>query len=337
MGNQGLAPGERIDMNKKVVFLGALAALIAAGAYAVYHSMQAQDKLRLSGNVDIREVNLSFRVGGRLHSLKVDEGTSVHAGDVLGELDSDTYQLALAEAQAALASAEAKKNLYHQGNRPEDIQQARANLETRLSVLSNAQQAYERQRQLSGSGASSEKLLDDSKAARDQAAAQVEAFRQQFQVLSRGFRKEEIAQADADFQRATASLDSAKLQLADTRLIAPADGTILTRAVEPGSMLAAGNTVFTLSLNNPVWVRAYVSEAYLGQFAPGQKVRISTDSNPKSYDAVVGFVSPTAEFTPKNVETTDLRTALVYRLRLIVSKPDSQLRQGMPVSVTLAE
>jgi HlyD family secretion protein len=126
------------------------------------------------------------------------------------------------------------------------------------------------------------------------------------------------------------------LQLADTVLTAPSAGIILTRAVEPGTMLSAGSTVLTLSLTDPVWVRAYVDEPDLGKVAPGTKVSVYTDARKEPYPGTVGFVSPTSEFTPKNVETTDLRTALVYRLRIVIDRPDSQLRQGMPVTVRIA-
>ncbi|MDN7221285.1 efflux RND transporter periplasmic adaptor subunit, partial [Klebsiella pneumoniae] len=118
---------------------------------------------------------------------------------------------------------------------------------------------------------------------------------------------------------------------------APSDGTLMTRAVEPGTMLNAGGTVLTLSLTHPVWVRAYVDEKNLGQAQPGQEVLLYTDSRPdKPYHGKIGFVSPSAEFTPKTVETPDLRTDLVYRLRIVVTDADGALRQGMPVTISFS-
>jgi HlyD family secretion protein len=172
---------------------------------------------------------------------------------------------------------------------------------------------------------------------RDQAAAQVTASEEQLRLLTSGFRKEEVADSDAQLSQARATLESARLALRDATLLAPSDGVILTRAIEKGSMVQAGTPAFSLSLTAPVWVRAYVGEPQLGRYAPGAKVTVLTDSRPDTpYRGVVGFVSPTAEFTPKTVETTDLRTALVYRLRIVIEDPDSQLRQGMPVTVRLA-
>jgi len=130
---------------------------------------------------------------------------------------------------------------------------------------------------------------------------------------------------------------AAKIQLADTELHAPSNGVILTRAQEVGAIVQAGATVLTLSLQTPVWVRAYVDEPHLGDVHPGAKVEVFTDSKPdQPYHGQVGYISPRSEFTPKSVETEELRTSLVYRLRVVVSDPDASLRQGMPVTVKLA-
>jgi len=324
-------------MNKKGFVIALIVAIIAAGAIYWYQQKQVASKITISGNVDIRQVNISFRVGGRLKSLRVDEGAQTRTGDVIGELDDQPYTIALADAKANLDALKAHYSLYKKGYRKEDIKQAKATLEARLAAQLNASQLLQRQQKLTGTGAASQRLLDDAQSNYDQATAQVEAARQQYKELSTGYRKEEVAEVEANFQRASAQVDNAQLQLSDTVLKAPSDGIILTRAVEPGTMLSPGATVFTLSLTEPVWVRAYVNEPDLGKVAPGTKVKVSTDSRTEPYDGVVGFVSPTSEFTPKNVETTDLRTALVYRLRIIVNHPDQQLRQGMPVTVNIAQ
>ena len=131
---------------------------------------------------------------------------------------------------------------------------------------------------------------------------------------------------------------SAELLLQDTTLASPNAGVILTRAQEPGAILQAGTTVLALSLKEPMWVRAYIHEPDLGRIHPGMKVNVFTDSRPNQpYRGQVGYISPRSEFTPKNVETEELRTSLVYRLRITVENPDDGLRQGMPVTVRLSE
>lgn len=322
-------------MNKRVLF-GIAVLLLAAAGTLLWQQQQTAAELVLSGNVDIREVNLSFRVGGRLQQLLVDEGATVKAGQQLGRLDDAPQRNAAADAEAALAALKARQSLMHQGYRSEDVAQARAALAARQAVLTDASAAWQRQQELAGSGAAAVKALDAARSAHEQAQAQYQAAQQQYQALSKGYRPQEVAEVDANVKRAEAQLASARLQLADTVLTAPSDGIIFTRAVEPGSMLAAGSTVLTLSLRSPVWVRAYVAEPQLGQAQPGRKLLVYRDGRSQPYAAVVGFVSPTAEFTPKNVETADLRTAQVYRLRVIITQPDAALRQGMPVTVKLA-
>lgn len=220
------------------------------------------------------------------------------------------------------------------GYRTEEIAQAKADVARNTAAAQFARQFYQRQSGLMQSKAISANDLENARNQRDQTEAALKAAQDKLMQLENGFRKEEIEQARGQLKQAEAAVARAKLDLADTRLTAPADGTILTRAVEPGTILPAGSTVFTLSLTNPVWVRAYVSERELGQAQPGRAVLLETDSRPgRPYHGHVGFVSPTAEFTPKSVETPALRTDLVYRLRIVVTDADPLRRQGMPVTI----
>lgn len=328
----------RLRQMRGWLLAGALAIAIALGTlYALdaYHARPGG--LTLYGNIDIREVDLGFRVAGRVAALMVDEGDRVQAGQVLGQLDPDPYQRDLREARAQAQAAEARLELLRSGYRAEDIAQARATLIDRTATLADAEQVYARQSQLHGTGAVPERSYDDALAARDEARARVQVAAQALAEMQRGFRREEVAEADAGHERAEAAAAQAQLRLEDTTLRAPAGGVVLTRAAEPGAILAAGATVFTVSLSQPVWARVFVSERDLGRIAPGQSVLIYTDGRPhRPYHGRVGYVSPTAEFTPKNVETTELRTALVYRARVIVEDPDAALLQGMPVTVRVA-
>ena len=326
---------------KQIKAIILLLVLVGAGmsGYAYWQSRQSDHTpLTLSGNVDIREVKLAFRVAGRVQEVLVDEGDEiVQAEQLLAVLDNAPFQNVLNEAKASLEVAQANLELLQTGHRKEDIAQALAVLHAKQAQLKNTELMLDRQRKLAGTGAVPSSVLDDALAARDAAANETEAARQNYEALKRGFRSEEIAQAAAQVALAQARVDAAQLQFDDARLTAPSTGVLITRAVEVGSMVAAGTAALTLSLNDPVWIRAYVEEPYLGLVASGAKVLIHTDTpDGQTYDGVVGFVSPTAEFTPKQVQTQDLRTGLVYRLRIVVKNPDSGLRQGMPVTMTLA-
>jgi HlyD family secretion protein len=169
------------------------------------------------------------------------------------------------------------------------------------------------------------------------AAAQLRAAEQALSLQRAGSRAEDIALAEAQLATALAQRDKAHTDLVDATIYAPSTGTILTRATEPGAIAAAGEAVFVLTIDRPMRVRAYVSESNLGQIAPGMNVRVKADGNSRIYRGTIGFISPEAEFTPKTVQTQDLRTQLVYRLRVIVTDPDDMLRQGQPVTVMVTD
>lgn len=325
-------------MNKKLIPIVAILAIGIAGAVYYFSGQDgAAHDDAIYGNVDIREVSLAFRVAGRLSEIKVDEGAKVKQGDVLAVLDTAPLSNSLHGAEAAVAALSARNALLHEGYRAEDKAQAKAKLEAAQAALNEAERNLARQRELLPEGAATQRALDAAQSMRDQAAAQLKVVQEQLQQFTKGFRKEELAESDAQLAQAKANLAAAQLALQDATLVAPSDGIVLTRAVEKGSMVQVGTPAFSLSLSKPVWVRAYVAEAQLGRFASGTKVNLQTDARPgKPYHGVVGYVSPSAEFTPKAVETADLRTALVYRLRVIVEDADEQLRQGMPVTVRLA-
>ena len=322
---------------KKPVIILVLAGLLAAG-YFSYQEMSARENggaLLLYGNVDIREVQLGFRVSGRLAEMRVEEGDSVAAGSLLAVLDDRPMREALAVAEAGVGEAQANLDRANTGSRPQEIQQAEAAVEEAEAALANADKRLVRQRELFADGLNSKRALDDAVSAQEQAAARLRSNREALALAVEGFRQEDIAAAAAALAAARAQRDQALTRVEDTRLSAPSNGIIQVRAREPGSMLAVGEPVYTLSLNDTVYIRAYVGETHLGQVQPGTEVTVTSDSSDRSYSGRVGFVSPRAEFTPKTVETPELRTDLVYRLRIVVDAPDAQLRQGMPVTVHL--
>ena len=326
-------------MKKPVAIILAVAIIVAAigGGTWWYQSLQ-NNGLTLYGNVDIRTVNMSFRVGGRLQSLNVDEGDAIKQGQTLGQLDKAPYENALMQAKANVATTQAQYDLMMAGYRAEEIAQAAAAVKQAQAAYDYAQSFLQRQQGLWNSRLLSANDLANARSSRDQALASLKSAQDKLSQYRAGNRPQEIAQAKANLEQAQAQLAQSTLDLQDTVLTAPSDGTLLTRAVEPGSMLTAGSTVLTLSLTHPVWVRAYVDEKNLNQAQPGREILLYTDGRPdKPYHGKIGFVSPTAEFTPKTVETPDLRTDLVYRLRIIVTDADDSLRQGMPVTLKFSD
>lgn len=315
-----------------------IAVVVVAAGLLLWWLLPERDDdgvLRLYGNVDIRELELSFRQPGRLLNMAFDEGDTVVAGEVMAQLDAEPYRERLDAAQAELAAAQAKLDKLRRGNRPQEIEQAQEAVNQAQAGYYEANRHFERQAALRESGASSERTVDAARAARDQAAATLASARASLSLAQAGFRSEDIAAGQARVAAAEAALAQARTALADTELVAPSDATVIARVREPGSMVASSTPVYSLSLRNPVYVRAYVSEPDLGRIAPGATVRVHIDSSDTAYRGQVGFISPRAEFTPKTVETADLRTDLVYRLRVVVADADQGLRQGMPVTVDI--
>ncbi|TAL98056.1 MAG: secretion protein HlyD [Rhodanobacter sp.] len=311
-------------------------AVIAVAGWSLFwlmHDRGNPDVLRLYGNVDIREVELAFRQPGRVTSMAFDEGDAVTAGTVLARLDATPYREKLAAAQAQLHTAQAGLDKLRSGNRPQEIAQVQERVRQAQAGSREAERNFRRQSTLLESGASSQRTVDVARAARDRAAADLASAAAALSLARDGFRSEDVAAGAARVAAADAALAQARTALADTELVAPSDGIVIARVREPGSMVASSTPVYTLSLRDPVYVRAYVSEPDLGRIAPGASVRVHTDSSDKIYRGQIGFISPRAEFTPKTVETTDLRTDLVYRLRVVVADADQGLRQGMPVTV----
>ncbi len=292
--------------------------------------------LELQGNVEVREVRIGFQVAGRILKLLVDEGNTVEPGQVLAELESGYFEDAVKQAEAALEARKAELLRLKNGSRPEEIAQARATTLARRVAFLNAQTEFTRIQKLVGSGAVSRQKFDNAKAVLDEAEAQLRAAEAYQKLVELGPREEDIARARALVQQAQAKLAEARRRLRDCRLLSPVSGIIQTRVHEPGDYVNIGEPVFIITLTNPVWVRAYVNELQLGRIRPGMTAMVRTDTYPdRLYQGRIGFISPVAEFTPKTVETREIRTDLVYRIRVIVEDTKGELRQGMPVTVII--
>lgn len=322
-------------MKKIRVVIILLLLLTAGSAFFFFKAEQPKAPFVLYGNVDIREVDLGFRVSGRLMEMQVEEGDSVKKGDMLARLDDEPYRNELAVTAAQVARAEAAVHKLENGSRPQVIKVAEARVLEIEAVNNNARLEFSRQKELLRTKATSRRSFDQAKANYDGVKAKLHSAKESLTLAKEGFRREDIQIGRRELQEAKARLEMANTQLRDTSLSSPSDGIIITRIHEPGAVVAAGTPVYTLLLRNPVYIRAYVAEDDLGKVAPGTKVTITTDSTASARNGTIGYISPRAEFTPKTVETAELRTALVYRLRIVAEDPDNTLRQGMPVTIRL--
>jgi HlyD family secretion protein len=309
-----------------------------AGAWLWYTNQDQTppSALTLYGNVEIREVELAFDAQGRIDGIEVEEGDRVEKRQLLAALDDERFRHELDRAQA---QEEAQRQVVAEleaGTRPEEIRAAEADLEAAEARQFEARTTRDRIVPLVPTGAASEQQLDDATAAYEVAQADRGRARAALDLAQAGPRQQEIKAAQARLKQREAETALAQWQLEQASLFSPVPGVIRQRILEPGDMVARGQPVFTLALLDPVWVRAYVGEPDLGKIRPGMTAQVTTDSFPdKAYEGWIGFISPTAEFTPKTVQTEELRTRLVYEIRVYVRNPQDQLRLGMPATVSI--
>ncbi len=296
---------------------------------------------KVYGNIDFRQVALAFKDSERISEVLVQEGDKITKGQVLAKLETDRIVKQIAAQKASLEAAQAALDKLLNGTRPEEKAQAQAEVEAAEAELEYARKEYNRNQSLTTDThgkAVSKQLLEQSESQLSVAEAQLNVKRKALELALIGPRKEDIDQQRALVLQAKEQLALLNVELDEHTLVSPVDGIIRRRLLEPGDMASASKAVFSVSVPNPIWARAYVSEPQLAEFTAGQKVDILCDVLPGTrIPATVGFISSTAEFTPKNIETEELRTSLVYEIRCYIENPPPELRLGMPVTVIPAE
>ena len=326
-------------MSKRAFLIPAVLAALALGGGWFYlrgGGGEGGDQLTLYGDIDIREAQPAFNDNGPIATIPVQEGARVKSGDLLATLDDTRYAAALAQAKGQMENLRQALAKLVAGSRPEEIAQAKATMDALQTTYMNDEATYNRFADLAASNAGTVQQRDDAKAAFESARQQYEAARQAYVLAVEGPRVEDVAAARAAYQAAEAATALAQRQFDDTRLYAPSDGVVEDRILEPGDMASPATPVLTMALLDPLWVRAYAPESELGRIRLGMKASVTADSYPgRTYDGWIGYISPTAEFTPKAVETPELRTALVYQLRVYVCDARGELRLGMPATVRI--
>lgn len=293
---------------------------------------KSDNELKFYGNVDVRTVSLAFQVPGKLQSINFEEGQKVKKGDIIAKLDSDLYQEQLNQINAQIDVQKAQLQKLEKGYRKEDIEKARATMRQKKVLMENAKTTLKRYKKLLATNSTSQEKYDNVQTSYESANAAYLFAKSSLELLESGYEKEDILGAKAQLNALISQRNQHKLNLEYTTLYSPSNGTILTRVYEVGSIINASQVVVEVAKDDDYWVRSYMSEKYLGYIKQGMKALIYTDSG-KTYEGVVSFISPLAEFTPKSVQTEDLRTDLVYRFRITLNSYDDMIKQGMPVTI----
>ena len=330
-------------------FLAALVTLSVAAFGAACSEKPPDDRVRVSGQVEATDVQVAAQVGGRLVELRVAEGDRVNSGDLLARLDTADAELALARARANLGQAEAQLQLLVAGARVEDIRQAEAQVaasETDVRVadveVAAARADVERFEMLLNSNSGSRKQFDDAVTRRDVASARAQGARDRARAaretvtrLRAGSRREDVEAARARVTAANAEIATWQKAIADATVTAPITGTVSEKLAEPGELLQPrGPLVVVTDLDN-VWANVYVDEPVVPRLRLGQPATLFTDAGGPGIAGTVSYISSKAEFTPRNVQTAEDRSKLVYRVKVSVDNANGVLKAGMPVEAEI--
>ncbi|WP_304546151.1 HlyD family efflux transporter periplasmic adaptor subunit [Sulfurimonas microaerophilic] len=318
---------------KKIVLLTVIV-LSAFGVYIFQNNSQSSDQQStFYGNIENRTQKLSFRFLGTIKTVPKDEGEQFLKGDLLATLDTTPLLYEIEQLQTQIDGETSILNKLRAGYRKEDIAQAKAAMQEAKALLDGAKDTYTRQKQLYESKTTAEQTYILTKTAYEKAQASYDKAASSYKLLQNGYQKEDILAQEKKVAALKLQKKSLEYNLKESTIYAPTNGTVLTRYVEPNSVIVAAQSILEIALQNEYWVRAYISEAELGEIKQGQKMLIYSDARGEPYQGYVGFISPIAEFTPKNIETPQLRPDLVYRFRVIITNPTPELKQGLPVTI----
>jgi HlyD family secretion protein len=326
---------------RRVLVLVVVGVALAVGAAFLWtrRTPTAPQALTLHGNVDIRQVSLAFDGSGRIAEVRAEEGDHVRAGAVLATIDTRTTALQIDQATAQIEAQEQNLRRLRNGPRPQEIDEARSRLATAQAELARATDDLARLQGIAaktqGRGVSRQDL-DRARSAAVAASSRTDELRDALHLVESGSRSEDIAAAEAQVKASRAQLALLRHQIELGELKAPVDAIVRSRLLEPGDMATPQKPVLTLALTQPKWVRVYVAEPDLSKVRVGLAARIRADGQADVLTGKISFIASTAEFTPKSVETEELRTSLVYEVRVLVDDPGDVLRLGQPVTVEIA-
>ena len=387
-------------MKKRLIpILVAVAVLAIAGILWSKRNGRDDAHIRLSGNMELTQVDISFKVAGKLIERTVDEGDTVKKGQLIARVDQvqamrqkqaqqagvqsaemqlsqsvtsvawekNTLEADIEMHKAEIRQAQATLEQLLNGSRPEEIKQAQAAVADARTQAEQARLDWDRAQILYKNDDISTAQRDQYEARFNSTAALLRQAEERFALVKEGPRQEEIAAARAslaraqaalkvseanalevkrreedlasrraEMQRARAQLGVVESQLDDTSVFSPIDGVVLVKSAEIGEVLAAGTTVVTIGDLDHPWLRGYVKETDLGRVKLGQKVKLTTDTFPgKVYWGRVSFIASEAEFTPKQIQTTEERVKLVYRIKIDVDNSSHELKSNMPVDAEI--
>ena len=327
------------NKKKVIIILIVLLLILIFSIFFIINKLNKNKDIVLYGNVDIKQVSLSFNANGRIGKMYVKEGESVKKDQILAEIDPATL---IFDIEKNKAKVEVYRNTVlklKNGLRPEERNQKQSKLDSTKAELENAKVQLSRLENAyttSDGQSVSKQELDNAKLALKLATAHFKEANEDYKLAIIGSRSEDIAEAEAELKIVKEELATQQYLLEQTKLKSPIDAIVSSRLQEVGDMASPQHPTYLLTINDNKWVRAYIQEKQLGFIKPGMYVDVYIDSYPnKSIKGKVGYISSVAEFTPKTVQTEELRTSLMYEIRIYVEDKDNLLRMGMPATIKI--
>ena len=318
-------------MKKLILFVSPLLALLLVNCNGNNH-----DRISASGNIEATNIVVSSQVSGKVIQILKDEGNQVDKGDTVIIIDPETYKLKLDEALASKQYAQAQYKLLKEGARSEDVKQAEDNLKQAQVSFNLAEKDKERMDNLYKSQSVTKKQHDDATANYEIMRARLNSAKENLDKVKNLARPEELKQAEANLNRAIAYVNLLQKNLNDCYVTSPSSGFITKKFVEIGETAGMMSSLFQVADLGSVELVIYVSETELGKVKLGQKAEINVDTYPdKSFDGKVIYISPQAEFTPKNIQTQEERTKLVFAVKIKIDNPEFELKDGMPADASI--
>lgn len=312
-----------------VLVIGGLTALLF---YILNRGQGVQDLfIKVSGNIETTEVDIGFKISGKIVNLPVKEGDWIEKGRVIGKVDDEELRQRYELARATVKSAQVRLEKLLAGSRPEEVREAEAVLHQAQFDLENKRVQYERMKALFDGKVIPRETLDNTEARYKIARAALDRATEQYKLVKEGPRREDIEDAKALVEQARASLKLSETQLGYAIVYSPISGIVLVKPGEVGEVVNPGTPVLTVADIEHVWLKAYIPETELSRVKWGQEVIVATDLRPqKEYKGRISFISSQAEFTPKQIQTEKERVTLVYRIKVDIPNPNRELKPGMP-------
>jgi HlyD family secretion protein len=323
---------------KKLLIFVPLVLVLAVLGYKYYLSRSYKDPnaIRVSGNIEVTDVEVSFKIPGHVEERLIDEGQTVRAGQLVARLDTSELAQEVAVRKTEVQTAQAELAELEAGSRPEEIAQAEAVVRRTKADTDRLEADFLRQKDLHEQKAISAQKFDQARTEYEVAKARWQEASEQLTLMRKGPRQEKIDQARSRVQQAKEQLKLAETRLGYGTLMSPISGVVLSKNVESGEYIVAGTPVVTVGDLENTWVRAYIDETDLGRVKVGQGAKVTTDTYPgKVYEGRINFISSEAEFTPKQVQTEKERVKLVYRVKVAITNPKMELKPGMPADATI--